>query len=65
MLDLKGTFSASSYWDGNWKNPKLGSPRGIHNARDTNSKDQWWEVDMPGNDDYLFTAMSIQKRGDG
>ena len=37
ILDLKGKFTASSYWDGNWKNPRLNSPRGVHNAANQNS----------------------------
>ena len=31
MAQLGGTFTASSYWDNNWKDPALDSSRGIHN----------------------------------
>jgi hypothetical protein len=65
MLDLKATFQASSYWDNNWKNPKLNSARGIHGGKDQSDKPQWWEVDMPGTDSYTFSGMTLMKRGDG
>lgn len=31
MAEMGATFQASSYWDGNWKNPALDSVRGVHN----------------------------------
>lgn len=65
MMDLNGKFSASSSWDENWKTPTLDSPRGVHNAKETEGKEQWWEVDMPYDSMYKFSAMTLQKRGDG
>ena len=65
MLELGASFQAKSYWDNNWKNPKLDSPRGVHNLNQEQGTTQWWEVDMPGNDHYTFTDMTLQKRGDG
>ena len=31
MMDLGATFKAKSYWDGNWKNPRLDARYGTHN----------------------------------
>jgi hypothetical protein len=33
MMDLGATFKAKGYWDNNWKNPRLDSRYGIHNAK--------------------------------
>jgi hypothetical protein len=65
MMDMNATFKASSYWDANWKNPRLDSKRGVHNGKKEGEKDQWWEVDMPGTDLYTFSGMTLMKRGDG
>ena len=42
IMDLDSTFTASSYWDGNWKNPRLDSTRGIHNSYASRNTQQWW-----------------------
>ena len=65
MAEMGASFQASSYWDDNWKNPALGSARGVHNHSGQNAVNQWWEVDMPSTDLYTFTDMTLQKRGDG
>lgn len=64
-MDLSATFTASSYWDNNWKNPKLNSPYGVHNAPGQGAVEQWWQVDLPGEGFYEASAMSLMKRGDG
>ena len=65
MMDLGATFTASSYWDNNWKNPRLYSPTGVHNAPGQGTVEQWWQVDLPGEGFYEASAMSLMKRGDG
>ena len=62
---MGGTFQAKSYWDENWKIPLLDSERGVHNVNTEGDTAQWWEVDMPGDDHFTFTDMTLQKRGDG
>lgn len=42
LMDLGATFTASSYWDNNWKNPRLDSKYGVHNAKGQGSVEQWW-----------------------
>ena len=64
-MDLEATFTASSYWNKKWKNPRLDSPRGIHNARGQSDVEQWWQVDLPGEDFYEASSMVLKKRGDG
>jgi len=59
MTQMGGTFQAKSYWDANWKNPLLDSPMGIHNQNTEGNVDQWWEVDMPGDDHFTFTDMTL------
>ena len=65
LIDLGATFTGQSYWDGNWKNPRLDSPRGAHNAPGKGTGTHWWKVDMPGDDMYEVSSMTLQKRGDG
>lgn len=63
-MDLGGVFKASSYWSNAWKNPKLDSRYGIHSARGQSGVEQWWQVDLPSDDYYEATAMTLMKRGD-
>lgn len=63
-MDLGSAFKASSYWSNAWKDPKLNSRTGIHNARGQSGVEQWWQVDLPSNDFYEVSAMTLMKRGD-
>ena len=65
LIDFGSTFTGHSYWDGNWKNPRLDSPLGVHNAGGKRFETHWWKVDMPGDDMYEVSSMTLQKRGDG
>ena len=40
MMDLNSKFSATSYWDNNWKNPRLDSRYGVHNHGSQSGKPQ-------------------------
>ena len=42
MMDLGAIFTASSYWNGQWKNPRLDSKTGVHNAPGQGAVEQWW-----------------------
>jgi hypothetical protein len=33
MMDLDASFTAKGYWDNGWKNPRLDSRTGVHNAK--------------------------------
>jgi hypothetical protein len=65
MMDLGATFSASGYWSGAWKNPRLDSKTGVHNAKGQSGVEQWWQVDLPEEGFYEASAMTLMKRGDG
>jgi len=64
MMDLKAKFSASSYWDSTWSNPRLDSKTAIWSDKDQNMEDQWWQVAMPGQGFYDVSALTLMKRGD-
>jgi hypothetical protein len=44
IMDLGAKFSSKGAWDGNWKNPRLDSPKGFHNSKADHSPPvpQWW-----------------------
>jgi hypothetical protein len=42
MMDLGATFTASSYYNGQWKNPRLDSKTGVHTAPGQAAVEQWW-----------------------
>ena len=64
MMDLGASFKAKTIWDGTWNRPRLDSTTGVHSARENNNVDQWWQVDLPGDDFYTLSAMTIKKRED-
>ena len=65
MAELGGTFNAKSFHNDYWKDPSLDGPRGVSSSVSEGGIDQWWEVDMPNEELFYFTDMTIQKRGDG
>jgi len=65
MADLNGVFTASSQWDKKWAQPGLDSPTAIYNARGQDYTPQWWAVDLPGDDMYQLSAISLKKRQGG
>ena len=42
MMDLKAKFSASSFYDKVWNNPRLDSKTAIWSHKDQNMAPQWW-----------------------
>ena len=64
LMDLGGVFKASSHLNNGWKNPRLDSRTGIHSASGQGGLEQWWQVDLPADDYYEATAMTLMKRGD-
>jgi hypothetical protein len=64
MMDLGATFKPSSFYSGAWKNPRLDSRTGIHSANGQSGVEQYWQVDLPSDDFYEATAMTLMKRGD-
>ena len=52
MLDYNAQFEASSYHNNDWKNPRLGSYRGVHNNPSEYENGTWWQVTMPKDKGY-------------
>lgn len=66
MMDLSATFTASSSWDtGKWNNPRLDSSSSVYSAKGQDYTPQWWAVDLPGDDFYETSELTLMKRGDG
>lgn len=63
-MDVGAKFKASSFWSNAWNNPRLDSRTGIHSKRGQSGMEQYWEVDLPSDDYYEATAMTLMKRGD-
>jgi hypothetical protein len=64
-MDLDATFSQESAWDNNWRKPRLDSKSGFHNARGKGETSFWIQLDMPGDDVYEASEMSLMRRADG
>ena len=66
MMDLNSKFHATSYWDNNWKNPRLDSRFGVHNHRSQSGKPQSWTVDFPTDKSKTWEVSQFiyKKRGD-
>ena len=65
MVDLKSTYAASSYYDNNWKDPRLTGPRGVHQHGSQPNKPQWWETTFPNKEVYEVGTWTFMKRGEG
>lgn len=63
LMDMKSVFSASSYYNKPWSNPRLDSRHGIHSKSPTGA--EWWQVDVPGSEVYEVSKMTLLKRADG
>lgn len=64
MMDLNAKFSASSYYDSDWSNPRLDSKTAIWSKKEQNMDPQWWQVVMPGQGFYDVSAFTLMRRGD-
>jgi hypothetical protein len=56
-MDMKAVFTASSIYNGGWKNPRLDSRTGIH-SKSPNSA-EWWQLNIPGKEIYQASKMTL------
>ena len=62
LMDLNAISSQSSFYDRNWRNPRLDSSTGFHNANNRGGADFWVMVELPGV--FRVHEMLLMKRGD-
>ena len=52
-------------WSAAWSKPRLDSTTGFHNQRGMGDSLFWLQVDMPEDENYEVSEMSLMRRGDG
>ena len=65
MMDLGATYDQSSKWDKKWNKPRLDSETGFHNKKGKGDDPMWLQVNMPGDENYEVSEMSLMRRADG
>jgi hypothetical protein len=62
LMDIGAIFTQSSFWDGNWRNPRLDSGTGFHSQNNRGGVDHWCMIELPKVMDVHQLIM--MKRGD-
>lgn len=62
ILGQGSTYTLSSWWSDDWKNPLLGSSSGFHHS--SSNPDFWIQIDFPNANPYYVNEILLQKRGD-
>ena len=65
MIDLGATHKQSSAWDSEWTKLMLTDKAGFYPSKGQRFQPMWLEVDMPGNEFYEVSSVTMMKGGAG
>ena len=64
IMELNAIVTANHIWDKEWSNGRLDSPTGLWNGKGQDYTNQWFAVNLNGEDFYETSSLIMKPRGD-